>query len=99
MKSLSKPNATPAFTASVIEGMLEKLIEDLAERVVEKLRRAEAPRLMTQRQAARYLGRSDRWLREETAAGKIECVREGKSRPRYDRESLDRYIQARNGRD
>jgi len=81
------------------EPLADLIAERVADRVVEKLRRAEAPRLMTQRQAAQYLGRSERWLRRETVAGTIECVREGNSHPRYDREVLDRYILIHNGRD
>jgi hypothetical protein len=63
------------------------------------MRSLDAPRLMNARQAGEYLGRSERWVRQETAAGRLECVREGKSRPRYDRATLDQYVEQRNGRD
>jgi excisionase family DNA binding protein len=62
------------------------------------LKRAEEPRLLNTREAAQYLRRSERWVRQEVALGKLPCVREGNSRPRFDRESLDRWIARHNGR-
>jgi len=109
MKSSVKPDPRDSWTAITAatprDGLLKAFCDILAEAFVTRLERdgwlrhEAQPRLMNQREAADYLGRSVRWLREETGAGRIECVREGKSRPRYDRESLDRYVEQRNGRD
>jgi excisionase family DNA binding protein len=76
----------------------EPLVAMIADAVVERLRRAEAPRLLTISEAARELRRSERWVRMEIAAGRLECVREGRSRPRITREILERWIAERNGR-
>jgi hypothetical protein len=82
-----------------LENLLDRLTDSVACRVVEKLRAFDAPRLMNAREAGQYLRRSERWIRQETAAGRLECVREGNSRPRYDRAALDRYVEQHNGRD
>jgi excisionase family DNA binding protein len=74
---------------------LAKMIADM---VVDELDRRQK-RLLTPKEAAKYMNRSLSWLRAEAAAGRIECVREGKSRTRFDRAVLDRWIQVHNGRD
>lgn len=76
----------------------EPLVAMIADAVVERLRRAEEPRLLTIGEVARQLRRSERWVRNEIASGHLECVREGRSRPRITREALDRWIEQRNGR-
>jgi excisionase family DNA binding protein len=73
---------------------LAKMIADM---VVEELDRRQQ-RLLTPTEAAKYLDRSVSWLRTEAAAGRIECVREGKSRTRFTREALDRWIEEHSGR-
>jgi excisionase family DNA binding protein len=73
------------------------LAEMIADLVVAKLE-TRGRRLLTLAEAAKYLGRSQSWLRAEIASGRIESVREGRSRPRVDRIVLDRWIQERNGR-
>lgn len=73
------------------------LAEMIADLVVAKLEARER-RLLTLAEGAKYIGRSQSWLRAEIASGRIECVREGRSRPRLDRMVLDRWIQERNGR-
>jgi excisionase family DNA binding protein len=79
-------------------GILEGLVEMIAERVAAKIAQTNRPSLMTVREAAKELRRSERWLRGEIAAGKLECVREGHSRPRITRDALERYVQQREGR-
>ena len=76
----------------------EHLVAMIADAVVDRLRRAEEPRLLTIGEAAQQLRRSERWVRMEIAAGRMECVREGRSRPRIAREALDRWITQHNGR-
>lgn len=73
----------------------EPIVERIAERVVQRLKQEDGPRLMTPEEAARYLGRSKRWLREAVARGEVECVKDGRSRPRFDRAALDRWIEER----
>lgn len=103
MKLFAKPDPRGSSLGTNPTGSLEQLLSSfsdaVAERVVKRLREQEAPRLMNARQAGEYLGRSERWIRQETAAGRLECVREGNSRPRYDRAALDRYVEQHNGRD
>jgi excisionase family DNA binding protein len=77
----------------------EPLVAMIADAVVERLRRAEEPRLLTIGEAAQQLRRSERWMRMEIAAGRLECVREGRGRPRIAREALDRWIAQHNGRE
>lgn len=71
----------------------DPLIERIAEAVVRRLKQEEAPRLMTPEEAARYLHRSKRWVREKVASGELPCVKDGKARPRFDKAALDRYIE------
>ena len=103
MKLLKRPDPTdssPKTAAAVaVESFLNTFSKTLAEEIVKIMSAQNAPRLMNAREAGAYLGRSERWVRTETAAGRLECVREGKSRPRYDRAALDRYVEQRNGRD
>jgi hypothetical protein len=73
------------------------LAEIIADLVVAKLE-ARGRRLFTLAEAANYIGRSQSWLRAEIASGRIECVREGRSRPRLDRMVLDLWIQERSGK-
>jgi excisionase family DNA binding protein len=89
---LDKTMSAPTQNALV---PFAKIIADL---VVAELEARER-RLLTLREGAKYLGRSQSWLRAEIASGRIECVREGRSRPRLDRAVLDRWIDTRNGRD
>ncbi|HKD03945.1 MAG TPA: helix-turn-helix domain-containing protein [Terriglobales bacterium] len=83
--------------ADALADMLKAFSDLVADAVVEKLRQQDAPRLLNVREAARYLKRSERWLRQEVAVGRIACVREGKGRPRFDRAVLDRWIETRHG--
>jgi excisionase family DNA binding protein len=82
----------------IVANPLAPLAEMIADLVVTKLE-ANGRRLLTLAEAATYLGRSQSWLRAEIASGRIECVREGRSRPRLDRAVLDRWIEERNGRE
>lgn len=80
---------------------LDALADAIAERVYAKLvaeREREGKRLFTIVEAAAYLKRSERWVRGEIAAGRLECVREGNGRARLDRTVLDRWIEQRAGR-
>ena len=54
-----------------------------------------APRLLTARQAALYLGISHWTIRSLTWAGELASVRLGKRQLRWDREDLDRFIEQR----
>ena len=86
-----------AQPSAPVQNPFTPLAEMIADMVVAKLE-ARGRRLLTLAQGAEYLGRSQSWMRQEIAAGRIECVREGRSRPRLDREVLDRWIQERNGK-
>lgn len=77
---------------------LDPLVAAIADAVVERLLRAQRPTLLTIRQTAAELNRSERWVRTEIASGRLECVREGRTRPRIARDSLERYIRERIGR-
>lgn len=78
--------------------ILEGLVEMIASRVAEKLTVGSRPKLLTVKEAAGELKRSDRWVRQEIACGRLECVREGRSRPRITRDALERYVRQREGR-
>lgn len=72
------------------------LVERIAEAVVRRLKQEEAPRLLSPAEAAKYLGRSTRWIRTAVERGELEAVRvKGKARPRFDRAALDRWIEER----
>ena len=73
----------------------ESLAEKVAEAVVRRLKLEEAPRLLTPEEAAAYLNRSKSWLRRAVLRGELPCVRQGKSRPRFDRAALDRWLDER----
>lgn len=77
------------------ESMLDEIAERVAERVAQRLKEKEGPRLLTPAEAARYLGRSARWLREASARGVIKPVEIEGARPRYDRKALDQWIDER----
>jgi hypothetical protein len=53
--------------------------------------------MLTPKQAAERAGRSERWLRSETAAGHLDgvVVREPHHRPLFHREKLDRWLDER----
>ena len=89
----------PSSENPSVADLLKRVIDMIADAVVERLKRAEEPRLLTIREAARELRRSERWVRLEIAAGRLEVVRRGKSRPRVAREALNRYIERYQGRD
>jgi excisionase family DNA binding protein len=93
-----EPRKTPR-PIQAPENPLESFVAMIADAVAERLQRGQSPRLLTIREVAQYLHRSERWVRLEIASGRLECVREGRSRPRIDREVLDRWIAERNGRE
>jgi excisionase family DNA binding protein len=78
--------------------ILDGLVELIASRVAAKLAHGNRSALLTVKEAAAELNRSDRWVRQEIACGRLECVREGRSRPRITRDALERYVQQREGR-
>lgn len=94
-----KDSGSRIAVGEALDAILNTFSTRLARDIVNTMHALDAPRLMNARQAGEYLGRSERWIRQETAAGRLECVREGNSRPRYDRATLDRYVEQRNGRD
>jgi excisionase family DNA binding protein len=95
MKSgYTRSAASPAHPPALSE-LLKPVVDMIADAVAERLRRGEEPRLLTVREAARYLRRSERWIRNEVAGGNLQCVREGTGRPRFDRVELDRWIEER----
>ncbi|HKE24961.1 MAG TPA: helix-turn-helix domain-containing protein [Bryobacteraceae bacterium] len=79
------------------KAILDALADLIAGRVVEKLQARELPRLLTMNEAAAYLKRSVRWLHNEMGAGRLKAIREGNSRPRFERSELDRWIEHQNG--
>jgi excisionase family DNA binding protein len=81
-----------------LDNPLDPLVDAIANAVVERLQRAQQPTLLTIRQVAAELSRSERWVRGEIAAGRLECVREGKGQPRVAREAVDRYVTERSVR-
>jgi excisionase family DNA binding protein len=77
---------------------LEELLDALADRVVTKLQgrlgRADSvqPRLLTVKQAAEYVARSEQAVQHLIASGKLRTVRSDR-RVFLDREDLDRWIE------
>lgn len=94
-----EPRGSPLKAARAeSQNPLEPLVAMIADAVVERLVQAQRPSLLTIREVAADLRRSERWVRMEIAAGRMQCVREGHSRPRITREELSRWIEHRNGR-
>jgi excisionase family DNA binding protein len=75
---------------------LDVLADAIARRVVEIMADRDT-RLMTVKQAAEYLGLSQKAVRHKIAEGTIPAVREG-SRVRLDRGDLDHWIDLRRAR-
>ena len=73
---------------------LDALADAIAERVLARLHQGEEPRLLSVKEAAAYIGRTQKSLRYMIAAGAIPAVREG-SRIHLDRADLDRWIEMR----
>jgi len=73
---------------------LDVLADAIAARVAARLNQSAQPRLMNVKQAAEYIGRSQKALRHMIANGTIPSVREG-SRVHLDRGDLDRWVEMR----
>jgi len=73
---------------------LDILADAIAARVAARLRQSEEPRLLTVKEAARYIGRTEKALWHMIAGGKTPVVREG-SRVHLDRADLDLWIEMR----
>jgi excisionase family DNA binding protein len=73
---------------------LDALADAIASRVVARLQQSQDSRLLSVREAAEYLGRTEKALRHMIANGIIPPVREG-SRVQLDRSDLDRWIEMR----
>ena len=73
---------------------LDALADAIANRVLARLQRSQDARLLSVREAAEYLGRTEKALRHMVANGTIPAVREG-SRVHLDRADLDRWIEMR----
>jgi excisionase family DNA binding protein len=93
MMPLPKPRTTP------LEQALEILVREIARRVAEQVGGSGTPRLLTLTEAAQYLHRSRRWVQLEMHSGRLQYIKVGKSRPRFDRQALDQWIERYNGRD
>jgi hypothetical protein len=73
---------------------LDALADAIAKRVLARLHSSEEPRLVSVNEAAAYIGRTPKALRQMIASGAIAVVREG-SRLHLDRVDLDRRIEMR----
>src|SRR5262245_56170116 len=82
-----------------LEDLLQPIVDMIAEAVVDRLQRDQKPRLMTIRDVSQTIQRSERYVRQEIADGRLECVRQGNSRPRIEPAALDRWIAQNSGRE
>lgn len=73
---------------------LDALADAIAARVAARLRQPDEVRLISVKEAAIYIGRTEKALRNMIAAGTIPVVREG-SRIHLDRGDMDRWIEMR----
>jgi len=90
-------NSSSRGGVTVGNDVLGGLVGMIADAVVAKLRRQDEPRLMTVAEAARYISRSERSVRQMIADGTLPCTREGRA-VRLDRQALDRWIELRQTR-
>ncbi len=79
-----------------VQAFADEIAERVFLRVMEKLQgqSAKAPRLLTVKQAAEYLGRSPKAIYDMAAKGILPAVREGK-RLHFDRCELEEWISQR----
>ena len=73
---------------------LDVLADAIAARVAARLSQSDQPRLLTVKEAAIYIGRTQKGLRHLIASGAIPVVREG-TRLHLDRSDLDRWVEMR----
>jgi excisionase family DNA binding protein len=76
---------------------LDALADAIAERVITRMQADHPERLLTVKEAAKYLGRTERSVRNLIAKGVLAVVREGRS-VHLDRHELDRWIELRQSR-
>jgi excisionase family DNA binding protein len=69
-------------------------LDSIAVRVAARLNQFQEPRLLSVREAARYLGRTPKALRHMIASGAVPAVREG-TRVHLDRADLDQWVAMR----
>jgi len=73
---------------------LDILADAIAARVAARLSQSEEPRLLTVKEAAVYIARTEKALWHMIGGGKVSVVREG-TRVHLDRADLDRWIEMR----
>jgi excisionase family DNA binding protein len=73
---------------------LDALADAIAKRVLARLHHGEESRLLSVKEAAVYIGRTEKSLRYLIAGGAIPAVREG-ARIHLDRADLDNWIEMR----
>jgi excisionase family DNA binding protein len=82
------------MTNSTGNAGLDALVDAIANRMVARLQLSQDSRLLSVREAAEYLGRTEKSLRHMIANSIIPAVREG-TRVQLDRSDLDRWIEMR----
>ncbi|HEY7388046.1 MAG TPA: helix-turn-helix domain-containing protein [Bryobacteraceae bacterium] len=94
-------DAAMSSTRTPAPNPFDLLIEAIAKRTAEILRHdlgLEPKRLLTVKEAADYISRSERSLRQMIAQGPVPVIREGRA-VRLDRRVLDEWIDLRDSRD
>jgi excisionase family DNA binding protein len=93
----NSPDAAMTPTSTPVPNPFDPLVEAIAKRTAEILRHdlgLEAKRLLTVKEAADYISRSERSLRQMIANGALPVIREGRA-VRLDRRVLDEWIDLR----
>ena len=93
----NSPDAAMTSTSTPVTNPFDPLVEAIAKRTAEILRHdlgLEAKRLLTVKEAADYISRSERSLRQMIANGTLPVIREGRA-VRLDRRVLDEWIDSR----